>query len=33
MTLAVGIGFAESGLGLGMLVPGETAGVVLAATT
>lgn len=33
-TLALGFGlaFAESGLGLGMLVPGETAVVVLAAT-
>jgi len=34
LTLALGFGlaFAESGLGLGMLVPGETAVVVLAAT-
>lgn len=35
MTLAAGCGlaFAESGLGLGMVVPGETAVVLLAATT
>ncbi|KQY60312.1 hypothetical protein ASD11_12720 [Aeromicrobium sp. Root495] len=31
--LAYGLAFAESGLGLGMVVPGETAVVVLAATT
>ena len=35
LTLALGFGlaFAESGLGLGMVLPGETAVVVLAATT